>query len=54
MKELRITREQLIDIAILIGTDYNPGGVEGIGPKKAYTLIKKYGDAKEALMEEGS
>ena len=53
LEELGITREQLIDIAILIGTDYNPGGVEGIGPKKAYTLIKKYGDAKEALKAKG-
>ncbi len=37
---LEITREQLIDIAILIGTDYNPG-VKGIGPKKALKKIKE-------------
>ncbi|MGQ4834419.1 MAG: flap endonuclease-1 [Candidatus Asgardarchaeia archaeon] len=41
LKTLGITREQLIDIAILIGTDYNEG-VKGIGPKKAYSLIKKH------------
>ncbi|MEM4441430.1 MAG: flap endonuclease-1, partial [Ignisphaera sp.] len=35
LKALSITREQLIDVAILIGTDYNPDGVEGIGPKTA-------------------
>src|SRR5919109_287071 len=29
-----ITREQLIDLAILIGTDFNDG-VKGVGPKKA-------------------
>ncbi len=39
---LGVTREQLIDIAILIGTDYNEG-IKGIGPKKAYKLIKAYG-----------
>ncbi|ABP94389.1 flap endonuclease 1 [Metallosphaera sedula] len=42
LKKLEITREQLIDIAILVGTDYNPDGVRGIGPKKAYKLIKTY------------
>ena len=38
----KITREQLIDLAILIGTDFNEG-VKGIGPKKALKLIKTYG-----------
>ena len=42
LKKLEITREQLIDIAILVGTDYNPYGIIGIGPKKAYMLIKNY------------
>ncbi|HDN96011.1 MAG TPA: flap endonuclease-1 [Thermoplasmatales archaeon] len=36
-----ITREQLVDIAILIGTDFNEG-IKGIGPKKALQLIKEY------------
>ncbi len=49
LKKLGITREQLVDIAILIGTDYNPEGVKGIGPKKAYTLIKSYGSLEKAL-----
>lgn len=39
---LGITREQLVDIGILVGTDYNEG-IRGIGPKKAYELIKRYG-----------
>ncbi len=38
----RITREQLIDIGILLGTDFNPDGFEGIGPATALKLIKKY------------
>jgi flap endonuclease-1 len=37
-----ITRPQLIDMGILIGTDFNPG-VKGIGPKTALKLIKKHG-----------
>lgn len=35
-----ITREQLIDLAILIGTDFN-SGIKGLGPKKALKLIKE-------------
>ena len=48
LKKLGITREQLIDIAILIGTDYNEG-VKGIGIKKAYKYIKTYGNIFKAL-----
>jgi flap endonuclease-1 len=44
-RKLGISREQLIDIGILIGTDFNDG-IRGIGPKKAYQLIKKYGSIK--------
>ncbi len=49
LKNLGISREQLIDIAILIGTDYNPDGVEGIGPKTAYQLIKAHGSIDKVL-----
>jgi len=48
-EKLGITREQLIDIAILIGTDYNPEGVKGVGPKKAYQLIKLYKSLDKVL-----
>jgi flap endonuclease-1 len=39
----------LIDLGILIGTDYNPDGVKGIGPKTALKLIKKYGSLDGVL-----
>lgn len=39
---LQLTHEQLISLGILAGTDYNPGGVKGIGPKKALILVKQY------------
>ncbi len=51
LKKLKITREQLIDIAILIGTDYNPDGVKGVGPKTALKLIRFHGSLKKALKE---
>ena len=41
LAELRITFDQLVAIAILVGTDYNPGGIKGIGPKKALALVKE-------------
>ncbi|MEM0371973.1 MAG: flap endonuclease-1 [Ignisphaera sp.] len=49
LKALSITREQLIDVAILIGTDYNPDGVEGIGPKTALQLIKSHGTIEKVI-----
>lgn len=42
LKLLGLTREQLVDVAILVGTDFNKG-IKGIGPKKALSLIKKHG-----------
>ncbi|MEM2658059.1 MAG: flap structure-specific endonuclease, partial [Archaeoglobaceae archaeon] len=48
LKKLGITREQLVDIAILCGTDYNEG-IRGVGAKKAYNLIKTYRDVFKAL-----
>lgn len=50
LSALEITREQLVDIAILIGTDYNPG-IKGVGPKTALKLIKKHGAIEGALAE---
>jgi len=38
--DLKITREQLIDLAILVGTDFNEG-VKGIGPKKALKAVRE-------------
>lgn len=43
-----LTREQLVDAAILIGTDYNVG-FPGVGPVKAVKLVQKHGDLHAAL-----
>jgi len=40
--ELQVTREQLVDMGVLMGTDFNDG-IKGIGPKKALAIIKKFG-----------
>jgi len=37
---LGLDQEKLIILGILVGTDYNPGGVKGIGPKKGLELVR--------------
>jgi flap endonuclease-1 len=49
LKSCGITYEQLIDIGILIGTDFNPDGIKGLGPKTALKLIKQHGTLENAL-----
>ncbi|MBU0907846.1 MAG: flap endonuclease-1 [Nanoarchaeota archaeon] len=41
LNELGIDADQFICLAILVGTDFNPGGIRGIGPKKALALVKQ-------------
>jgi flap endonuclease-1 len=47
---LGITRAQLVDLAILVGTDFDPG-VKGIGPKKALALVRKHGRIEQMEQE---
>jgi flap endonuclease-1 len=47
--ELSLTREQLIDLGILIGTDFNPDGVKGIGPKTAVKLLHEHGTLEKIM-----
>ena len=42
LDSLGITREQLVDVGILIGTDFNPNGFDRIGPKTALKMIKQH------------
>ncbi|OGI15935.1 flap endonuclease-1 [Candidatus Micrarchaeota archaeon RBG_16_49_10] len=41
LSELGLNQEQLIIVGMLIGTDYNPGGIKGVGPKTALKLTKE-------------
>lgn len=51
LKNLGINYFQLVDIGILIGTDYFPG-VHGLGPKKALTLIRKHKQIEQVISNE--
>jgi len=42
LDRLHLTQHQLILLALLVGTDYNPGGIHGIGPHKALKLVHEH------------
>ena len=42
LNSLEINLDQLICLGILVGTDYNPKGIPGIGQKKALQIVQKY------------
>ncbi len=42
LHKLKLTPDQLIVLAILVGTDYNPGGIKGIGPKTGLKLVSEF------------
>ena len=48
LDNLGLTREQLIEMGILIGTDFFPG-IKGIGQKTALDLIKKYDNLENII-----
>ena len=52
LSELGLTREQLVDVCIMMGTDFNPG-VSGIGPKKGLKLIQKHGCLEKVMETQG-
>lgn len=52
LKHLEFNRDQLIAMAMLIGTDFNVGGIKGIGPKKGYKLVKEHKMDFEVLFKQ--
>ncbi len=50
---LELSREQLVDAAILVGTDFFPG-IQGFGPKTAVKRIREWGSLRRAAAEIGS
>jgi len=49
LRDNELSRSQLIDLAIMIGTDFHPG-IKGVGPKTGLKLIKEF-DNIEAICE---
>ena len=53
LEKTGLTREGLVDVAILCGTDFNKG-VDGVGPKTAVSLVTEHGDIYAALEAHGA
>ena len=51
LENLNLTQDQLIILAILCGTDFNPKGIPRIGPKKALILVKQYNEKFDELFK---
>ncbi|MFP4119182.1 MAG: flap endonuclease-1 [Candidatus Woesearchaeota archaeon] len=51
LRSLGITLDQLRVLSILVGTDFNYGGVKGIGPKKGLALVKEHGDDFQKIFD---
>lgn len=47
LRQLNIDRASLVNLGILIGTDYNPGRIRGMGPKTALKLVSRYKTIQE-------
>jgi len=47
-----ITREQLVAVGVLVGTDFDIGGIPGIGPKNAIKLVKQHGHDFDTLFSD--
>ncbi len=50
LNENKLSREELVDLGIMIGTDFHRG-IKGIGPKTGLKLIKKFGTIEEICIE---
>lgn len=42
LSDLEISQEQLICLGIICGTDYNPKGIKGLGPKKSLKIVREF------------
>ncbi|USN45772.1 MAG: flap endonuclease-1 [Candidatus Woesearchaeota archaeon] len=52
LSSLSLSGRQLLLLGILVGTDFNRGGIKGIGPKKALKLVKEFGEDAKTLFTE--
>jgi len=51
LESLGITQEKLIMLGLLVGTDYNQGGIPGIGPKRGLELVRRKDTLEELFAE---
>ena len=51
LETLGVDRDGLIALSMLVGTDYAPSGVRGIGSKTALKTVKQFGNDRESLFK---
>ncbi|MFT4305228.1 MAG: flap endonuclease-1 [Candidatus Woesearchaeota archaeon] len=51
LNKLGLDQQKLIILSILVGTDFNPGGIKGIGPVKALKAVKETNDYDKLFNE---
>lgn len=52
LEQLEVSHEKLVWMGLLMGTDFNPGGIKGIGPKTSLKLVKEYESLGKLLEDE--
>lgn len=52
LERMGITKDQFIDLALCVGTDFNKG-IDRVGAKTALKLIKEYGSCADILKSKG-
>jgi len=52
LNSLGVDQNQLVVLAMIVGTDYNPGGIKGTGPKNALKIVKKYKTDFDSLFKD--
>ena len=53
LNSLHIDHKQLLYLSMLVGTDFNMGGIKGIGQKNALKLVKTHQDPNELFLHVG-
>lgn len=51
LNALALDQQRLIILGILVGTDFNVGGIKGLGPKKSLKLVKDYKDFDQLFLD---
>lgn len=52
LSDLGISLNQLRALSMIVGTDFNIGGIKGLGPKKGLSKVKEFGEDFDKLFAE--
>ncbi len=52
LDDLGLSRRELVWMGMLVGTDFNPDGIYGVGPKTALKIVRRNQSLEEVLSED--